>query len=990
MTTPVLTVLWLLVLVSSVWAQATSPPGVLLLDEGLNIGRATTLDCRGPGIICTQTGGVGRVEVSGGSGGAGTGTVYQIDTTSPLAGGPITTSGTISIADFIGSGTGHARGTVPDPGATAGTTKYLREDATWAVPPGAGGGVTSVTGTSNQVTATPTTGAVVLSLPVGLVVPGSLTVTTTTGTPASFATLDSLGKIVAGASYTVPAPVTAQYWVGAVDATLTNEKNLGALTTGLVINTAGTPSAYAGTSCTNQFPRSLNGSGQATCATVQNTDLANSSFTLNGNSVSLGGTASVGTLTSVATTAPITGGTITGSGTIGITDFVASGASHARGAVPDPGVTSGTTKYLREDATWAVPPGAAGAPVGASYWTATTEPGLTSETNLGALTTGLLLNTVATGTATPSAYAGTSCTNQFPRSLNASGSATCNSVANADLANSTVGISGTANQITSSTSSVALGGSTTLSLPATVVAPGSVTVTTRTGTPSTFATFDSGGKLVDGASYAAPAPASAQYWTGAADTTLSAEKNLGALGTGLVLNTAGTPSAYAGTSCANQFPRSLNASGGATCASVANADLVNTATTVNGVTCTLGSPCTIPVGTGTVTSFSAGTLSPLFTTSVATASTTPALSFTQSTAPSNTIFANSTGAPAAPTFTTMDLLLDRSYGTTQGNMLFRGALGWQALNPGTSGQLLQTGGPAAAPSWTTPATVIPPPCGRLTLTSGVPVTTADVSGSTIYYTPYLCNSLTIWDGTKYVRNTFAETSLALGSMVANRPYDIFGFLIGSTLVLEAIAWTNNTTRASAITISEGMWLKASDGRLLLGTIYTTSSSTTEDSAGGSVSQVGGKRFVSNVYNRRPRHSVVFDASSLWTYTNHSVWRVADGATSPSNCIEWVNALPEQNADMSIIATMYVGSSVGNAASIGVGINGGNPGFLQTSSFNVAGVYQYSSVMARWQGSPGAGRQVACWMELGGDGSNNVIGVQAGQGVSSGMAGTVWN
>ncbi len=41
-------------------------------------------------------------------------------------------------------------------------------------------------------------------------------------------------------------------------------------------------------------------------------------------------------------------------------DFVASGASHAKGAVPDPGVTGGTTKYLREDATWAVPPGGSG------------------------------------------------------------------------------------------------------------------------------------------------------------------------------------------------------------------------------------------------------------------------------------------------------------------------------------------------------------------------------------------------------------------------------------------------------------------------------------------------------------------------------------------------------------------------------------------------------------------------------------------------------
>lgn len=42
------------------------------------------------------------------------------------------------------------------------------------------------------------------------------------------------------------------------------------------------------------------------------------------------------------------------------TDMVASGASHAKGLAPDPGASAGTTKYLREDATWAVPPASAG------------------------------------------------------------------------------------------------------------------------------------------------------------------------------------------------------------------------------------------------------------------------------------------------------------------------------------------------------------------------------------------------------------------------------------------------------------------------------------------------------------------------------------------------------------------------------------------------------------------------------------------------------
>lgn len=54
--------------------------------------------------------------------------------------------------------------------------------------------------------------------------------------------------------------------------------------------------------------------------------------------------------------------------------------------------------------------------------------------------------------------------------------------------------------------------------------------------------------------------------------------------------------------------------------------------------------------TGTVTSFSAGTLSPLFTTSVATATTTPALSFALSNAAAHTFFGNNTGSTAAPAF----------------------------------------------------------------------------------------------------------------------------------------------------------------------------------------------------------------------------------------------------------------------------------------------------------------------------------------------------
>jgi len=67
-----------------------------------------------------------------------------------------------------------------------------------------------------------------------------------------------------------------------------------------------------------------------------------------------------------------------------------------------------------------------------------------------------------------------------------------------------------------------------------------------------------------------------------------------------------------------------------------------------------------------VTNFSAGNLSPLFTTSVATSTTTPALSFTLSNAGAYTILGNNTNASATPTYFTPALssALFQNQGTT--------------------------------------------------------------------------------------------------------------------------------------------------------------------------------------------------------------------------------------------------------------------------------------------------------------------------------------
>jgi hypothetical protein len=64
-----------------------------------------------------------------------------------------------------------------------------------------------------------------------------------------------------------------------------------------------------------------------------------------------------------------------------------------------------------------------------------------------------------------------------------------------------------------------------------------------------------------------------------------------------------------------------------------------------------GVPSWVTGAAGTVSSFSAGNLSPLFTSSVATATSTPALTFSLTNAGATTLFGNLTGSSAAPSYT---------------------------------------------------------------------------------------------------------------------------------------------------------------------------------------------------------------------------------------------------------------------------------------------------------------------------------------------------
>lgn len=70
------------------------------------------------------------------------------------------------------------------------------------------------------------------------------------------------------------APTSGSYWTVTSSGLLANAHALSALSSGLVLNTAGVPSTYGGATCTNRFPRSLDSAGVATCADVGAADFA--------------------------------------------------------------------------------------------------------------------------------------------------------------------------------------------------------------------------------------------------------------------------------------------------------------------------------------------------------------------------------------------------------------------------------------------------------------------------------------------------------------------------------------------------------------------------------------------------------------------------------------------------------------------------------------------------------------------------------------------
>lgn len=205
--------------------------------------------------------------------------------------------------------------------------------------------------------------------------------------------------------------------------------------------------------------------------------------------------------------------------------------------------------------------------------------------------------------------------------------------------------------------------------------------------------------------------------------------------------------------------------------------------------------------------------------------------------------------------------------------------------------------------------------GRLTLTSGVPITTTDVTSSgTIFFTPFNGNTIALWNTSlsDWEVIVFTEQSLSLtglGGTATN--YDIFASNNNNgTFTLTATAWTNVTTRATALVLQNGVYvLTGSLGKRYLGTAFVSSGVTVDSIAG---------RWLWNKYNRVQRKLESGDTlNTSYTLTGlvTGTWQFCRNTASTSQCSFVVGQVVEpawiSTSNYSVIPTggVYVGTGV---------------------------------------------------------------------------------
>lgn len=235
------------------------------------------------------------------------------------------------------------------------------------------------------------------------------------------------------------------------------------------------------------------------------------------------------------------------------------------------------------------------------------------------------------------------------------------------------------------------------------------------------------------------------------------------------------------------------------------------------------------------------------------------------------------------------------------------------------------------------------PQGRLTLSSTLPVMTADSTAqSTIYYLPYNGTIIPVYDATQFVYKSIGASGISLaldsnsghtGYQQSGKNFDLYAYLSSGTLVLATgPAWTSDTARADAITQVNGIWVNnativlkkdsttgtesiAANLATYLGSLRATANGQTgvalkpAAGSGGSNNILG----LYNAYNRISVTAMSRDSTSSWTYATNT-WRAANN--NNSNRISFIDGLQQSP----IFARYWVDATASGAAIAASGVN----------------------------------------------------------------------
>lgn len=272
-------------------------------------------------------------------------------------------------------------------------------------------------------------------------------------------------------------------------------------------------------------------------------------------------------------------------------------------------------------------------------------------------------------------------------------------------------------------------------------------------------------------------------------------------------------------------------------------------------------------------------------------------------------------------------------------------------------------------------------CGlRATLTTATPVTTADVTAATsVFVTPYAGGQCAFYDGSVFW-TTLTNTEVTVSvPATTSTPFDIFCRNNSGTMACDTTNWTNDTTRATALTTQNGVLVKSGDTtrRYIATGRTTTVSGQTEDSFA--------KRYLWNYYNRVPRPMRVLDSTDTWSYSTNTYRQARATAT---NQLDFVIGVAEVQVSADVFVIAFSNAVNGNTW-VAIGEDStttADAGCISHTSWTNNNGAQLIGPSAHLTKYPAVGRHTWVWLEKANAATTTWAGDNAADGTVSGIHG----